>query len=288
LVFDGKWFGKLALTIFRIGAMLALLITWSGQRGKIRIPDFGLPLLNFGWRYRQCHWQHFLWRVPEHAPMESPTRWFHARSLTCCIFPCLVSRYRSGSLRGGTTSVFFDPVFNIADSSIFIGVASILSTSKKVFPPSGRRRRSGAKSDLPLNHVTHENPSVILYRIKGNESWTGNHGWAMTLSASTKKRSRYEHFFRKLESLVSGEPDLMANLSKKHCGALKQTFIFSGWILLVKDAIPGGPPPEVVRRAGPQNWCWDLFKDRSPVTDGIGKGVCERVGKRREPSLYRT
>ena len=97
----------------------------------------------------------------------------------------------------------------------------------------------------------------------------------LTLSASTKKAERYEALLPQIESLVSGEPDLMANLSNI-AAALKQTFNFL-WVgfYLVKDAIPGGPPSEVVRRAGPQELVLGPFQGPIACTRiGLGKGVC--------------
>ena len=63
----------------------------------------------------------------------------------------------------------------------------------------------------------------------------------LAISASTQKEARYETLLPQLESLVSGEPDLIANLANI-ASALKQTFDFF-WVgfYLVKEKPAASP-----------------------------------------------
>src|SRR6478735_10148187 len=86
---------------------------------------------------------------------------------------------------------------------------------------------------------------------------------SLTLSTSTKKEERYEALLPQIESLVNGEPDLIANLSNI-AAALKQTFDFF-WVgfYLVKE---NSSKQELV--LGP-------FQGPIACTRiGFGKGVC--------------
>ena len=82
---------------------------------------------------------------------------------------------------------------------------------------------------------------------------------SLTISTSTKKEERYENLLPQMESLVSGEPDLVANLSNI-AAALKQTFDFFwvGFYLVKESELVLGP-----------------FQGPIACTRiGIGKGVC--------------
>jgi signal peptidase II len=78
------------------------------------------------------------------APIEAPTKWFHGQVIDMLYFPLFHFRWPDWvPLRGGSYFEFFSPVFNIADSSIFIGVVTILMSQKKFF-----------KEELPTEETT--------------------------------------------------------------------------------------------------------------------------------------
>jgi L-methionine (R)-S-oxide reductase len=88
----------------------------------------------------------------------------------------------------------------------------------------------------------------------------------LTLSTSTKKEERYEALLPQIDALISGEPDLIANLSNT-AAALKQTFNFFwvGFYLVKGMAIPTGGQELVL---GP-------FQGPIACTRiGLGRGVC--------------
>jgi L-methionine (R)-S-oxide reductase len=99
----------------------------------------------------------------------------------------------------------------------------------------------------------------------------------LVISASTKKEERYQALIPQIESLVMGEPDLIANLSNI-AAALKQTFKFFwvGFYLVKENAIPDGRQELVL---GP-------FQGPIACTRiDLGKGVCGTSWKERRTIL---
>jgi L-methionine (R)-S-oxide reductase len=85
----------------------------------------------------------------------------------------------------------------------------------------------------------------------------------LAIATSSKKEERYEILLPQLESVISGEPDLIANLSNI-AAALKQTFNFF-WVgfYLVKE------------NADRQELVLGPFQGPIACTRiGLGKGVC--------------
>ena len=96
----------------------------------------------------------------------------------------------------------------------------------------------------------------------------------LAIATSTKKEERYEVLLPQIESLVNGEPDLIANLSNI-AAALKQTFDFF-WVgfYLVKE---NSSKQELV--LGP-------FQGPIACTRiGFGKGVCGTSWKEKKTIL---
>jgi len=70
----------------------------------------------------------------DNAPVGSPTPWFHGQVIDMLFFPLFDGYYPDWIPGiGGNYFLFFSPVFNIADSSIFLGVATILIMQKRFF-----------------------------------------------------------------------------------------------------------------------------------------------------------
>jgi signal peptidase II len=138
MAFGIRWkteFGKLALTVFRILAM------------------FGIGFYLFKMAARKAH-SGFLWCMAlilggavgnvidstfygvllHNHPPDSPTPWFHGQVIDMLYFPLFEFTIPQWvPLKGGEFFTFFSPVFNIADSSIFIGVVLILIFQKRFF-----------------------------------------------------------------------------------------------------------------------------------------------------------
>ena len=70
----------------------------------------------------------------DNAPIGSPTPWFHGQVIDMLFFPLFDGYYPDWvPFMGGRYFLFFSPVFNVADSSIFIGVVTILIFQKRFF-----------------------------------------------------------------------------------------------------------------------------------------------------------
>lgn len=142
MAFGLKWdneFGKLALTIFRIFAMFGIsyyLVRMAKQGAHNGfLVCMGLIL---GGAIGNVIDSTFYGMFLENAPYGSPTPWFHGQVIDMLFFPLFSIHWPEWiPYLGGGNFLFFSPVFNIADSSIFIGVLIILLMQKKFFKEEG-------------------------------------------------------------------------------------------------------------------------------------------------------
>jgi len=151
MAFGFKWnteFGKLALTVFRIVAMFAIgYYLWRMAKRDVH-PGFlwcmGLILGGAGGNVIDSTFYGVL--LNNHLP-GSPTPWFHGQVIDMLFFPLFEFVWPDWvPFVGGDYFLFFSPVFNIADSAIFIGVVIILIMQKKFFGDR-RSKDEGAKPD---------------------------------------------------------------------------------------------------------------------------------------------
>jgi len=151
MAFGFKWnneFGKLALTVFRIGAMLGIgFYLWRMARRDVH-PGFlwcmGLILGGAVGNVIDSTFYGVL--LNNHLP-GSPTPWFHGQVIDMLFFPIFEFVWPDWiPVIGGDYFLFFSPVFNIADSSIFIGVLIILLMQKKFF---GERMADSEEKEAP-------------------------------------------------------------------------------------------------------------------------------------------
>jgi signal peptidase II len=148
MAFGFKWnteFGKLALTVFRIVAMVAIgYYLWRMSKRNVH-PGFlwcmGLILGGAVGNVIDSTFYGVL--LNNHLP-GSPTPWFHGQVIDMLFFPLFEFVWPDWvPFVGGDYFLFFSPVFNIADSAIFIGVVIILIMQKKFF---GDRRPKGEEA----------------------------------------------------------------------------------------------------------------------------------------------
>lgn len=138
MAFGIKWdneFGKLALTIFRIGAMIGIsyYLLKMAKRGAHNgfLICMGLIL---GGAVGNVIDSTFYGVLLDNAPADAPTPWFHGQVIDMLYFPIFDLIWPHWvPFIGGDYFEFFSPVFNIADSSIFIGVVIILIMQKRFF-----------------------------------------------------------------------------------------------------------------------------------------------------------
>jgi len=138
MAFGLRWnneFGKLALTLFRIAAMIGIgyYLVRQSQRGA---PGGFLVCLAMIWggAIGNVIDSAFYGVLLNNAPFGSVTPWFHGQVIDMLFFPLFEFYWPAWvPVVGGEYFLFFSPVFNIADSSIFLGVVFILIFQKRFF-----------------------------------------------------------------------------------------------------------------------------------------------------------
>jgi signal peptidase II len=138
MAFGIRWnneFGKLALTVFRIGAMFGIgyyllkMATRDAPSGFL-----WCMALILGGAVGNVIDSTFYGVFLNNHPVGSPTPWFHGQVIDMLFFPIFEFYVPEWvPLKGGEYFLFFSPVFNIADSSIFVGVVIILFWQRKFF-----------------------------------------------------------------------------------------------------------------------------------------------------------
>jgi signal peptidase II len=167
MAFGIRWeneFGKLALTLFRIVAMVGIgyylvKMVYKGVHSGFL---FCMALI-LGGAMGNVIDSTFYGVFLNNAPFDAPTKWFHGQVIDMLYFPLFTTTLPEWvPFKGGAEFSFFDPVFNIADSSIFIGVVIILIRQKHFFKEHSVLPHESVSSASPENNsvsehtVTHE------------------------------------------------------------------------------------------------------------------------------------
>ena len=106
----------------------------------------------------------------------------------------------------------------------------------------------------------------------------------LIVSPSTDKSERYKSLLPQIESLVSGEPDVVANLSNI-TAALRQSmnFFWVGFYIVKNNAVPTG---RQALTAGSQELVLGPFQGPIACTRiAFGKGVCGACWKEKKVML---
>lgn len=156
MAFGIRWeneFGKLALTVFRIFAMIGIAYYLMRMVKKQAHTGFLICLaLILGGAIGNVIDSTFYGVFLNNAPLDAPTKWFHGQVIDMLYFPLFHFTWPEWvPLRGGEYFEFFSPVFNIADSSIFIGVVIILFSQRRFF-----------KEELGESHGTTDSVQVAF------------------------------------------------------------------------------------------------------------------------------
>ncbi len=112
----------------------------------------------------------------DNAPFGSPTKWFHGQVIDMLFFPIIEFSWPDWTpMVGGDYFLFFSPVFNIADSSIFIGVVSILIFQRRFFPHPAEHHEASESIPTEINNVKTEGaPSIVVSEATETNQDTGN------------------------------------------------------------------------------------------------------------------
>lgn len=138
MAFGIRWkseFGKLFLTVFRIIAMFGISIYMVKMVRRAAPKGFLVALaLILGGAVGNVIDSIFYGVLLHNEQPGSVTPWFHGQVIDMLFFPLFEFHWPSWvPAVAGNSFLFFSPVFNIADSSIFIGVAMILIFQKTYF-----------------------------------------------------------------------------------------------------------------------------------------------------------
>lgn len=128
-------YGKLLLTLFRLVAMFGIgYYIYYLYKHKAKPGLLWCMGLILGGAIGNVIDSTFYGVFLENAPVGSPTPWFHGQVIDMLFFPLFDGYYPDWvPFMGGKYFLFFSPVFNVADSSIFIGVVTILIFQKRFF-----------------------------------------------------------------------------------------------------------------------------------------------------------
>jgi len=128
--------GKLLLTLFRLIAMVGIgyylyLLIKKGMHPGLLV---SIALILGGAVGNVIDSTFYGVILEGNAPIDAITPWFHGKVVDMLYFPLIRGVIPEWiPFWGGESFLFFRPVFNVADSSIFIGVAMILVMQKSFF-----------------------------------------------------------------------------------------------------------------------------------------------------------
>lgn len=138
MAFGIRWnneFGKLALTVFRIAAMIGIgYYLLKMARKNANTGFLWCMALILGGAVGNVIDSTFYGVMLHNHPADSPTPWFHGQVIDMLFFPLFNFTWPGWvPYVGGEPFLFFSPVFNIADSAIFVGVVIILIFQRRFF-----------------------------------------------------------------------------------------------------------------------------------------------------------
>lgn len=143
-------YGKLLLTLFRLVAIVAIanymvkLTKGKAHSGLV----FSLALI-LGGAIGNAIDSIFYGVLLGNSPADAPTPWLHGQVIDMLFFPMFEGNFPEWMPRvGGREFLFFRPVFNLADSFIFIGVCLILIRQRAYFGDT-KKDKKGQEQPAP-------------------------------------------------------------------------------------------------------------------------------------------
>lgn len=160
MAFGIRWnneFGKMALTLFRIAAMIgiAYYLVRMAKKGVHAGFLWSLALI-LGGAVGNVIDSTFYGVFLNNHPADSPTPWFHGQVIDMLFFPLFDFTWPSWvPFLGDEYFLFFSPVFNIADSSIFVGVVIILIFQRRFF-----LEKDSEETTMPVSSEPEQTPAT--------------------------------------------------------------------------------------------------------------------------------
>jgi len=156
MAFGIRWnneFGKLALTVFRIFAMIGIgYYLWKMAKKQVQPGFLWCMALILGGAVGNVIDSTFYGVLLNNHPPDSSTPWFHGQVIDMLYFPLFdFTLPHWVPFKGGEFFTFFSPVFNIADSSIFVGVVIILIFQKRFFHEELNEEQDSAPSEPSIS-----------------------------------------------------------------------------------------------------------------------------------------
>lgn len=176
----GGFYGKLALSLFRIAAVFALsyyINLLIKARAKIGLlASFALILAGaigniidsafYGLIFSESYHGHVATMFPEGGGYAG---FLHGKVVDMLYFPLFKGYFPDWfPLWGGNEFLFFRPVFNLADMSITLGVVSIILFHRSFFNSKDDDQNNFNESPEPVK-INEENSPEIVEDISNNE-----------------------------------------------------------------------------------------------------------------------
>jgi len=171
MAFGIRWkseFGKMALTLFRIGAMFGIGYYLYRMTLKNAHAGFLVSMsLILGGAIGNVIDSTFYGVFLNNAPPDAPYRWFHGQVIDMLFFPIFDFYWPDWvPWLGGDNFVFFSPVFNVADSSIFVGVVCILILQRKFFVEKEEAKTTGEIAGTSEQKMSDGNVNAAVISFK--------------------------------------------------------------------------------------------------------------------------
>ena len=153
MAFGLRWdatYGKMLLTLFRLIAAFGIGFYLIHLYRKNVTPGLLVCIaLILGGAIGNVIDSTFYGVLLDNAPYGAPTPWFNGQVIDMFFFPLFEGTYPAWiPFVGGNDFLFFSYVFNVADSSVFLGVTFMLIFQKKFFK-SENKAESGIHKEVP-------------------------------------------------------------------------------------------------------------------------------------------
>lgn len=155
----GSEYGKLFLTLFRLVAMVLIsYYLYYLAKKNVHQGLLWCVALILGGAIGNVIDSTFYGVLLNNAPYNAPTPWFHGQVVDMFYIDIWEGRIADWVPLWGGDYMALWPVFNIADASIFIGVAIILIFQHRFFNEDKKEEKVAISSELQEQYVESEKP----------------------------------------------------------------------------------------------------------------------------------